>query len=115
MVLISRSLAWAARGARSPARSALLSDIVARASYGRAFGFERAMDSLGAVLAQLLVLWLVGAGVPYSKVLAFTLLPGLVPVLALLFLVKEYPRPPRPERSGSHSHALSGTRFRPPP
>ena len=97
-VLVCRSLAWAARGVRSPARSALLSDIVARESYGRAFGFERAMDSLGAVLAPLLVLWMVGAGVAYQQILWLTLLPGLAAAAAIAFLVREYPRPPRPDR-----------------
>jgi hypothetical protein len=41
--------AWGARGLRVPARNALLADIVPPEVYGRAYGFERAMDNLGAV------------------------------------------------------------------
>lgn len=98
MALISRSIAWAARGMRSPARSALLSDIVTRESYGRAYGFERAMDSFGAVLAPLAVLYLIGVGLSYRSILTVTLLPGVAAALAILFFVKEFPRPPKPER-----------------
>ena len=46
---ILRAGAWAARGLRVPARNALLADIVPPAVYGRAYGFERAMDNLGAI------------------------------------------------------------------
>src|SRR5215207_4270618 len=44
-----RAGAWAAWGLRVPARNALLADIVPAAVYGRAYGFERAMDNLGAI------------------------------------------------------------------
>ena len=46
---ILRAGAWAARGLRIPARNALLADIVPASVYGRAYGFERAMDNLGAI------------------------------------------------------------------
>jgi hypothetical protein len=42
---VLRAGAWAARGLRVPARNALLADIVPAAVYGRAYGFERAMDN----------------------------------------------------------------------
>ena len=48
-VAVLRAGAWAARGLRVPARNALLADIVPAAVYGRAYGFERAMDNLGAI------------------------------------------------------------------
>jgi len=41
--------AWTARGLRVPARNALLADLVPANVYGRAYGFERAMDNLGAI------------------------------------------------------------------
>ena len=44
-----RAGAWTARGLRVPARNALLADIVPASVYGRAYGFERAMDNLGAI------------------------------------------------------------------
>jgi MFS family permease len=48
-VAVLRTGAWAARGLRVPARNALLADIVPASVYGRAYGFERAMDNLGAI------------------------------------------------------------------
>jgi len=41
--------AWAGRRLRVPARNALLADVVPPAAYGRAYGFERMMDNLGAI------------------------------------------------------------------
>jgi hypothetical protein len=51
---VLRAGAWAARGLRAPARNALLADIVPPTVDGRAYGFERAMDDLGAIAGSLL-------------------------------------------------------------
>ena len=58
---VLRAGAWAARGLRVPARNALLADVVPARRYGRAYGFERAMDNLGAIIGPLLAIALVGA------------------------------------------------------
>jgi len=42
--LIARATAWLGRGVRTPVRKALLA-AVTREAYGRAFGFERMMDT----------------------------------------------------------------------
>lgn len=49
-VLAARSFAWLGRGVRTPVRKALLADAVTPETYGRAFGFERMMDTLGAIV-----------------------------------------------------------------
>ena len=54
-----RAGGWAARGLRVPARNALLADAVPADAYGRAYGFERTMDNLGAVAGPLLALALI--------------------------------------------------------
>jgi MFS family permease len=59
-VAILRAGAWTARGLRVPARNALLADIVPADVYGRAYGFERTMDNLGAVVGPLAGIALVG-------------------------------------------------------
>jgi hypothetical protein len=65
---VLRAGAWAARGLRVPARNALLADVVAADAYGRAYGFERAMDNLGAAIGGPLVAFglvaLVGSAAP---------------------------------------------------
>ena len=62
VVLGGRVFAWISRGLRTPARKALLSEAVPKEAYGRAFGFERAMDTVGAIIAPLSVLVLLAAG-----------------------------------------------------
>src|SRR5262249_29497569 len=48
-VLMARCIAWFGRGVRTPVRKALLAAAVTRDTYGRAFGLERMMDTLGAI------------------------------------------------------------------
>src|SRR5206468_7495353 len=49
-VLLARAFAWLGRGVRTPVRKALLASAVTPDTYGRAFGFERMMDTLGAIV-----------------------------------------------------------------
>ena len=58
-VAVLRGASWLARGIRVPARNALLADVVPASAYGRAYGYERAMDNLGAVFGPVLALLLV--------------------------------------------------------
>ncbi|HMK73328.1 MAG TPA: MFS transporter, partial [Myxococcaceae bacterium] len=55
-LLIGRALGWLGRGARTPVRNVLMTEATTPETYGRAFGFERSMDSAGAVLGPLLAL-----------------------------------------------------------
>lgn len=49
-VLTARAVAWLGRGVRTPIRKALLAASVTKETYGRAFGFERMLDTLGAIV-----------------------------------------------------------------
>jgi MFS family permease len=89
MVLTGRSLAWFARGLRTPARKALLAEAVTPQTYGRAFGFERTMDTLGAVLAPLAALGFIGIGVREKSVLWLSVLPACLAAAAIIVLVHE--------------------------
>src|SRR5262249_37196067 len=53
-VLLGRVIGWLGRGARSPVRSVLLAEATTPETYGRAFGFERATDSPGAIVGPTL-------------------------------------------------------------
>src|SRR5215218_845692 len=83
-VAILRAGAWAARGLRVPARNALLADIVPAAVYGRAYGFERAMDNLGAIVGPLLALVLVDL-VGTRTAIALSIIPGLLAAAAIVY------------------------------
>src|ERR1019366_9407723 len=59
-LLAIRMIAWMGRGARGPVRDALLSESVPATAHGRAFGFERAMDTFGAIIGPSIALSLIG-------------------------------------------------------
>ena len=89
-VMFGRALAWLGRGIRSPARKALLAADVAPAAYGRAFGLERLMDTVGAIAGPLTALWLLKVtNHDYRAVFLWTLAPGLIAVASFWLLVRE--------------------------
>ncbi len=99
-VLFARAAAWLGRGVRSPAKKALLAADVPPDAYGRAFGLERLMDTVGAIGGPLTALWLLQAtGHSFRKVFLWTLLPGLIAVAAFWLLVRERPIAARSQRS----------------
>ena len=87
---VLRAGGWAARGLRAPSRNALLADAVPNESYGRAYGFERAMDNLGAVGGPLLALGLVAAFSVRTAIL-LSIIPGLLAVAAILYAIHNIP------------------------
>jgi MFS family permease len=89
---ILRAGAWTARGLRVPARNALLADVVPADAYGRAYGFERAMDNLGAIVGPLLAIVLVGA-IGTRWAIAVSVVPGLFAALAIVFAIRHTPKP----------------------
>lgn len=105
-VLISRASAWLGRGVRTPVRKALLAAAVTKETYGRAFGFERMMDTIGAIVGPATAVLLLAAfHHHYPPLFAVTLIPGLAAVALMAFLVKEKERKPV-------SHVSFGERLR---
>jgi MFS family permease len=95
-VLFGRAAAWLGRGVRSPVKKALLAADVAPGAYGRAFGLERLMDTVGAIAGPLTALWLLNiTNHNYRAVFLWTLLPGMIAVLSFWLLVRERPFEPR--------------------
>ena len=92
-----RVSAWVARGLRAPSRSALLTEAVSEGSYGRAFGYERAMDNLGAIGGPLLAIGLV-ALVGLRSAIMLSVVPGLLAALAIFIGIRAIPRAKRIER-----------------
>ena len=84
-ILVIRALGWVGRGGRGPSRDALLADAVAAGTEGRAFGFERAMDTIGAVLGPLSATALLGI-LGMRGVLLWSLAPGLAAAVAFAAL-----------------------------
>lgn len=112
-VLIARASAWLGRGVRTPVRKALLAASVKKDAYGRAFGFERLMDTLGAIVGPATAFFLLQAlNHHYPTLFALTLIPGLAAVALIAFVVIEKDRAPVPHISFGESLSGLPTRFR---
>jgi MFS family permease len=91
-VAVLRVGAWLARGIRVPARNALLADITGPGTYGRAYGFERMMDNLGAVGGPLLALGLVAMlGIRGAIVVSGVF--GLAAAGSIVYAIRHIQRP----------------------
>jgi len=98
--MFGRAAAWLGRGVRSPAKKALLAAGVPSSAYGRAFGFERFMDTVGAIAGPLTALWLLKiTGHNYRSVFLWTLVPGMLAVACFWLLVREHPSEARRKQS----------------
>ena len=81
-------------------RKALLAGAVTKETYGRAFGFERMMDTLGAIVGPASAFFLLQAvNHHYPTLFALTLIPGLLAAGLIAFAVKEKERKPVPHIS----------------
>ncbi len=97
LLLVGRTLAWFGRGLRGPLRDAMLADSVPPEHRGKAFGFHRAGDTVGAIIGPLLGVWLlayfhprtVDPSQPFRIIFLLTLIPGLGAGIALAALVRE--------------------------
>lgn len=89
---VLRAGAWAARGLRVPARNALLADLVPVRLYGRAYGFERMMDNLGAIVGPALALGLV-AWLGVRTAIGLSVVPGLLAAGAIIYAIRATPVP----------------------
>jgi MFS family permease len=85
---ILRAVAWIARGARGPAKNALLASLAPPEAYGRAFGFERTMDHAGAVAGPLLAAGFV-ATIGIRPTIYLSAVPGALAALAIVVAARE--------------------------
>jgi len=106
LVLVGRTVAWLGRGVRGPLRDAILAESVPAESRGRAFGFHRAGDTLGAIvgpaIAVALLAWLqphatADPSAPFRLIFWLTLIPGVSSAVAFATLVTERRRAPSHE------------------
>jgi len=99
LVLLGRTVGWFGRGIRSPARNAILASSVPAESRGKAFGFERAGDTIGAILGPLIAVALLALVHPraadpthsFRIIFLLTLIPGLSCGIVFALLVRETP------------------------
>jgi MFS family permease len=95
-VLLYRVLAWIGRGTREPPRDALLADSVEQTDYGHAFGFHRAMDTLGAIIGPILSFIFIPL-IMFRDVFLISLIPGILAVIIFSVFIKEKKSKPKEE------------------
>jgi MFS family permease len=112
LVLGGKLFGWLGRGIRGPLRDAMLTDSIPENARGRAFGFHRFGDTLGAVVgplaAVLLLGWLGGSDTLHTTrmLIGWSLVPGVVSALVFALFVRERARTPSTSRS--FRHAIGG-------
>jgi MFS family permease len=91
-----RAAAWLARGFRSPIRDTLLVDDTNPRLVNRAFGFQRGLDSVGAVIGPAVAMILLAHHVAITTAIGVGVFPGVL-AGAMYVFVREKPRsvPPR--------------------
>ena len=86
-VFFSRTTDRLGKGIRTGARDALLSDEATPETKGKIFGFHRSMDTLGAVIGPAFALiYLYYNPAQYKTLFLLAFIPGLLAILATLFL-----------------------------
>jgi MFS family permease len=89
-VLMVRMTDRVGKGLRSAPRDALLAESSHSSTWGRSFGFHRAMDHMGAVLGPLIAFVLVsGLNENYRVVFALAAIPGVLAILVVAIGVRD--------------------------
>ncbi len=94
----SRTADRIGKGLRTAPRDALIADSTEESARGRAFGFHRAMDHLGAAIGPILAtVFLLAWPGQLRPLFLLTLIPGLAVVALLVFGLREKPIEKSPE------------------
>jgi MFS family permease len=105
LILAGRVVSWFGKGLRGPLRNAIVIQAVDADTRGRAFGFHRAMDSLGAVagpaLGVAILSWTdawqwTSTADPLRFVIWLSLVPGVLAVIVFATMVRDPAESPNP-------------------
>jgi MFS family permease len=118
-ILLVRGVGWAGRGLRSPLHDALLTDSIPATARGRAFGFDEAADTAGAVAGPLAAMAIVGLAPGglhglrnFYVVFWLAAIPGILAAVSIVALVAERDHPILRETSLIGSLRLLPSSFR---
>jgi MFS family permease len=107
-VMCSRFIDRFGKGVRTAPRDAIIAEASGTTHLGRAFGFHRSMDTMGAVVGPALAFFLLGLfSNNYRWVFWLSMIPGAIAVLLIIFFItekKNIPLPPseRPKLTLKH-------------
>lgn len=77
------------KGLRTPPRDALIAEVTPAPLRGRAFGFHRGADHLGAVLGSLAAWYFLRSGADVRQVISGSAVPGVVAFLVLAVVLRQ--------------------------
>jgi len=90
LVLVGRFIDRFGKGIRTSARDALIAESSDDLNKGRAFGFHRSLDTLGAVIGPLIAIFLLQFfGENLRPIFFLAFIPGVIAILLLIVFVKE--------------------------
>jgi MFS family permease len=96
------------KGIRTPPRDALIAGVTPVPLRGRAFGFHRGADHLGAVIGSLAAWYFLSRGFDVRRVIGWSVVPGVAAFLILALVlrgVRSAPAAPGPAASSSPAPA----------
>ena len=76
------------KGLRTPPRDALIADVTPEPLVGRAFGLQRGLDHVGAIIGPLVAWWLLMHGADVRKVIVASLVPGVLVLVVAMWAVR---------------------------
>ncbi|MDN5332737.1 MAG: hypothetical protein PWP45_1962 [Tepidanaerobacteraceae bacterium] len=87
VVLAGRVMDRFGKGIRTALRDAFIAESTSEDTHGRAFGFHRAMDTLGATIGVVLAyLFITKTHVDFRKIFLYSLIPAFLGVITLFFV-----------------------------
>ena len=76
------------KGLRTPPRDAFIADITPETMRGRAFGLQRGLDHVGAVIGPLVAWWMLAGGADVRTVILASVVPGVLVLVLASWAVK---------------------------
>jgi len=76
------------KGLRTAPRDAMIADVTAPHMRGRAFGFHRALDHLGAVVGSVVAWALLARGMGVREVIGWSVVPGILALITLTAVLR---------------------------
>jgi len=87
-VVVLRVVDRLGKGLRTPPRDALIADVTPAPIIGRAFGLQRGLDHVGAIIGPLVAWWMLSSGADVRKVIVASLVPGVLVLLLATWAVR---------------------------
>ena len=89
-LVVAKSVGWLGKGWRSPLKDALMADDTHPRNYGKAYGFERMGDTVGAVIGPFLAVGIIALTGNVRHVFWYSLIPAVLAAAFLAFGAREH-------------------------